>query len=97
VVKATGKPSWIKIRQDNHFLDCEMLNAAAARMERVDLIQDGALRAVEEQAPRPKRKPQAAPMAKREPEKREQTPADTPSPSNSPRRLAHFAARLNRN
>jgi phage terminase large subunit GpA-like protein len=45
VVKASGKPVWIKIRHDNHFLDCEMLNAAAAHMERVDLIPDGAFRA----------------------------------------------------
>lgn len=91
VVKATGKPSWLKIRQDNHFLDCEMLNAAAARMERVDLIPDGALRAVETEVQRPKRKPPAAPSR----EKTQTGESASVAPQQSSR-LSRFAARLNR-
>ena len=30
LVKATGRVVWIKTRRDNHYLDCEVLNAAAA-------------------------------------------------------------------
>lgn len=32
VVKPSGKPVWVKVRKDNHFLDCEMMNVAAAYM-----------------------------------------------------------------
>ncbi|MDX2265436.1 MAG: terminase gpA endonuclease subunit [Hyphomicrobiales bacterium] len=50
IVRPSGRPEWKKIRQANHYFDCEYLNAAAAHMERVDLIPDGASRAVESQA-----------------------------------------------
>ncbi|MDQ5975932.1 MAG: hypothetical protein QG661_3141 [Actinomycetota bacterium] len=30
VVKSSGRVTWVRIRKDNHFLDCEALNAAAA-------------------------------------------------------------------
>lgn len=35
LVKSTGRVLWIKTRKDNHYLDCEALNAAAAHMLRV--------------------------------------------------------------
>ncbi|MBF0444627.1 MAG: phage terminase large subunit family protein [Magnetococcales bacterium] len=38
LVKASGKVTWIKTRKDNHFLDCEALNAAAATIRQVHTL-----------------------------------------------------------
>jgi phage terminase large subunit GpA-like protein len=31
VVKASGRPVWVRVRPENHFLDCEVINAAMAQ------------------------------------------------------------------
>ena len=38
LVKTSGKVTWIKTRKDNHFLDCEALNAAAATIRQVHTL-----------------------------------------------------------
>ncbi len=40
LVKASGHVSWIKIRRDNHYLDCEALNSAAAHMLQVHTLRE---------------------------------------------------------
>lgn len=37
-VKPSGKVEWVKIRKDNHYLDCEMMNAAAAHLLQLNLL-----------------------------------------------------------
>ena len=32
MVKPSGQATWIRVRRDNHYLDCEALNVAAAYM-----------------------------------------------------------------
>lgn len=39
VVKPSGQFSWIRIRRDNHYLDCEMMQVAAAHMMGLHLLQ----------------------------------------------------------
>ncbi len=39
-VLPSGKPKWDKIRRDNHFLDCEMMAAAAAYILRLHNLRD---------------------------------------------------------
>ncbi|MCP5009407.1 MAG: terminase [Aestuariibacter sp.] len=38
LVKASGHVTWISVRKDNHYLDCEALNAAAAHMLQVHAL-----------------------------------------------------------
>ena len=32
MVKPSGQATWIRVRRENHYLDCEALNVAAAYM-----------------------------------------------------------------
>ena len=40
VVKASGKATWVRIRKDNHFLDCEAINVAVAHSLGVHRLRD---------------------------------------------------------
>ena len=53
VVKSTGRAMWVKHSQDNHYLDCEYLNFAAAHT-----LQVHALKPIEEVIEEQKRKPE---------------------------------------
>lgn len=39
-VKPSGKVVWVRIRKDNHFLDCEAMNVAAAHILQLHLLKD---------------------------------------------------------
>lgn len=51
MVKPSGGPTWIRRTRDNHYLDCEALNAAAAHMLPVHLIPDDQERVRESDKP----------------------------------------------
>ncbi len=38
VIKPSGQSVWVKIRKDNHYLDCEYMNVAAAHILQVDKL-----------------------------------------------------------
>lgn len=40
IVKPSGAVTWLRVRKENHFLDCEALNIAAAMMLKVETLTD---------------------------------------------------------
>lgn len=50
VIKPSGRPTWVRRSRENHFLDCEALNAAAAHMLRVHTIPPGKTRERDEES-----------------------------------------------
>lgn len=67
VTKPSGRVVWVRIRKDNHYLDCEALNVAAAYSLGLHRIKDRTLPEAEGEPatapqPRPVNKPPAAPQ-----------------------------------
>ena len=52
IVKPSGRPTWVRRTSENHYFDCEALNAAAAHMLQVHTILPGATRPRETDAPK---------------------------------------------
>ena len=48
VTKASGRATWIKVRKDNHALDCEMMNVAAMHMMGGHMLRRPAEKKIEE-------------------------------------------------
>lgn len=70
IASPSGKTSWVRVRKDNHYFDCEVLNVAAAHILQVHLLRaksppgdappkEQEVAAAAPQAPRPARRPQA--------------------------------------
>jgi phage terminase large subunit GpA-like protein len=61
-VKPSGRVAWVTIRRDNHFLDCEMLNVAAAYALGVHRMRDDPVVRAAPVAPTPRVEPTAPPQ-----------------------------------
>ncbi len=55
-----GKPEWVRISRQNHFLDCEAMNEAASMLLNVVRIPVGTVRDIGDDEPEPVRPPQGA-------------------------------------
>ena len=53
VAKPSGRVTWVRVSKDNYYLDCEALNAAAAHLLAVHMLQPDSPR---EQAPAKEKK-----------------------------------------
>lgn len=79
VVKSSGRVAWVRVRKDNHYLDCEALNVAAAHAMGIHRMRDKPAEAAATATPVADAEPIEPPKAEPEPAKDFRRPQRAPT------------------
>jgi phage terminase large subunit GpA-like protein len=98
VKKPSGQPEWVARSRENHFLDCEAMQAAVGHMLNVHLMRADESDETAKPAEQPINSPAAAPVKRPVGEPKAKTPAPSPATINAAearkQRIAKLALRM---